>query len=94
MSRPRHCPRIKSGAGCTVSFATHEYFKATLTEQLLIVMRAALAAAKIGASIGIALYPIDGTTFDELMQRADKSMYQIKRKGKNNYGFACPVLQN
>jgi diguanylate cyclase (GGDEF)-like protein/PAS domain S-box-containing protein len=45
------------------------------------------AAATIGASIGIALYPIHGETCDELMQQANQAMYGVKRKGKNNFGF-------
>ncbi len=44
--------------------------------------------ARVGASIGIALYPDNATTADELLRLADASMYEIKRKGKNNFGFA------
>lgn len=43
--------------------------------------------AHIGASIGIAISPADGTTVDELLRCADESMYKIKKGGKNNYGF-------
>ncbi len=42
---------------------------------------------KVGASIGIALYPIHGETCDELMQKADQAMYVVKRKGKNGFAF-------
>jgi diguanylate cyclase (GGDEF)-like protein len=41
---------------------------------------------KIGISIGIALYPNDGDTLDELISKADHSMYTAKSNGKN--GFA------
>ena len=43
--------------------------------------------AKIGASIGIAIYPDDGRNSEELMKAADKSMYEVKRSGKNNFQF-------
>ena len=52
------------------------------------------AMATVGASIGIALFPADGTTCDNLIKAADKSMYQVKRQGKNNYGFASSLLSN
>lgn len=39
----------------------------------------------LGASIGISLYPIHGNSLAELLEHADKAMYQIKRSGKNGY---------
>ncbi len=38
-------------------------------------------------SIGIALYPNDGKTKEELTKRADTAMYRTKEKGKNSYYF-------
>jgi len=43
-------------------------------------------------SIGIALYPSDGCTADELMMNADTSMYHAKSEGKNNYQFFSSKL--
>lgn len=40
---------------------------------------------KVTCSIGIAIYPKDGTTFKEIYARADKALYQAKNMGKNNY---------
>lgn len=45
--------------------------------------------AKIGTSIGIALYPQDGGTASELLGKADKAMYAAKEGGKNAYRFAA-----
>lgn len=49
------------------------------------------AAASIGASIGIALYPGDGETSEDLLRNADNKMYDIKQSGKNNFGFVSPI---
>jgi diguanylate cyclase (GGDEF)-like protein/PAS domain S-box-containing protein len=42
----------------------------------------------VSASIGIALYPEHGTTSDQLIQAADKAMYEVKKSGKNNFAVA------
>jgi diguanylate cyclase (GGDEF)-like protein/PAS domain S-box-containing protein len=41
----------------------------------------------VSASIGIALYPQDGTTIDSLIKHADVAMYHVKGQGKNGYQF-------
>ena len=38
-------------------------------------------------SIGISLYPENGTTYRELFQHADRALYESKSKGKNRYSF-------
>ncbi|MCP4390578.1 MAG: diguanylate cyclase, partial [Gammaproteobacteria bacterium] len=45
----------------------------------------------ISASIGISLYPENGTTAEQLIRTADKAMYRVKRSGKNNFGFVNAV---
>ena len=46
----------------------------------------------ISASIGIALYPTDGTTADELLKNADIAMYHAKKLGRNNYQYYSDEL--
>ena len=43
--------------------------------------------ARISASIGIALYPDDGSSSDELIRHADLAMYHVKLQGKNSHSF-------
>lgn len=41
----------------------------------------------ISASIGIAVFPDDGTDIKILLKKADEAMYRVKEKGKSNYSF-------
>jgi diguanylate cyclase (GGDEF)-like protein/PAS domain S-box-containing protein len=41
----------------------------------------------VSASIGIVVYPGDGTTSETLLKNADTAMYQAKDCGRNNYQF-------
>ena len=48
----------------------------------------------ISGSVGIAFYPDDGISKDELMKKADAAMYQAKEAGKNNYKFYTSELDD
>ena len=45
---------------------------------------------QVGSSIGISLYPEDGTTVQELLNGADIAMYRSKRDGRNQYHLFNP----
>lgn len=42
----------------------------------------------VTASIGISIYPRDGEDVADLLQSADKAMYQAKKSGRNQYSFS------
>jgi diguanylate cyclase (GGDEF)-like protein len=41
----------------------------------------------VGVSIGIAIFPDDGNTMDEVAKAADSAMYQVKNSGRNSFRF-------
>jgi len=45
-----------------------------------------------GASIGIAVYPMDGQRVDELLKNSDTAMYHAKDAGRNNFQFFAPQM--
>ena len=45
------------------------------------------------ASIGIALFPMEDSTVDEVLKRADMAMYQAKAAGRNALRFFDPAMQ-
>ncbi|MCK5121739.1 MAG: diguanylate cyclase, partial [Methylococcales bacterium] len=47
----------------------------------------------ISASIGITLYPHDGTTLTELLKNADQAMYRAKDQGRNCFSYFTPEMQ-
>jgi len=45
-----------------------------------------------GVSVGVAVYPEDGTDAHTLIQSADQAMYQAKQNGRNCYSFFDPSI--
>jgi len=43
-------------------------------------------------SIGVSLYPRDGTDMGELLRHSDTAMYQAKDKGRNNFQMFSPAM--
>jgi diguanylate cyclase (GGDEF)-like protein/PAS domain S-box-containing protein len=47
----------------------------------------------IGASVGIAVFPRDGTDTDSLLRKADAAMYMAKEAGRGMYRYACGEIE-
>ena len=69
---------------------------AKVAQKLLDTLSAPFQLAKqdvyISASLGIALYPVDGEDSETLIQHADMAMYQVKAKGRNHFHFYTVAL--
>ncbi|MBP5284125.1 MAG: diguanylate cyclase, partial [Treponema sp.] len=48
----------------------------------------------ITPSIGISLFPEQGTTFRSLFQKADTALYHVKENGKNNFAIYNNDMKN
>ncbi len=64
---------------------------AQVAEKILASLTAPIAGGgrefRVGASIGISVYPRDGLTPEALLRHADAAMYRVKEAGKNRYQF-------
>jgi len=58
-----------------------------LTAQLAEPIRIGDHDLQLDASVGITLFPADGTSSDELLSHADTAMYQAKQAGRNTVCF-------
>lgn len=50
--------------------------------------------AFVSASIGITLFPDDGTDVEALFKNADQALYAAKGAGRNRYSYFTPALQS
>jgi diguanylate cyclase (GGDEF)-like protein len=48
----------------------------------------------VTASVGITVFPTDGNDRDTLIRNADVAMYRAKERGRNNYQFYTPEMNN
>ena len=67
-----------------------------IAQQIVETMRGAFSLQgrelQISASVGIAIYPFDGTDIDTLMKKADIAMYHAKSAGRDQYQMFAPAL--
>jgi len=64
-----------------------ERIAASLVRQIAQPIQIGESRVEVSASIGISVYPENGTTAEELTRAADKAMYRVKKRGKNSFGF-------
>jgi EAL domain-containing protein (putative c-di-GMP-specific phosphodiesterase class I) len=68
-----------------------------VAEKILSVVRRPLmvgtTAVEVSASVGVALYPVDGIDAETLLRNADSAMYRAKESGRNNYQLCTDDLK-
>ncbi|RJX32351.1 MAG: EAL domain-containing protein [Oxalobacter sp.] len=47
----------------------------------------------VSASVGVAMFPDDATTADDLLKNADQAMYAAKKEGRNRRNYFMPAMQ-
>jgi EAL domain-containing protein (putative c-di-GMP-specific phosphodiesterase class I) len=47
---------------------------------------------RIGASVGISIFPDHGADSDRLIANADSAMYHVKKTGRSNFAFFAPEM--
>jgi diguanylate cyclase (GGDEF)-like protein len=63
-----------------------------IVAQLALPFALGIRPARIGCSIGIALYPRDATCAEELLRHADQAMHAVKKDGGGGFAFFTPVV--
>ena len=69
----------------------HSHDAAFTAERILLAMHESVVLDDVtiptSVSIGIALYPYDGSDVNELLRKADIAMYHAKSQGRNNFQY-------
>ncbi|MBF0455860.1 MAG: EAL domain-containing protein [Magnetococcales bacterium] len=58
-----------------------------ILEQMSLPFKLKQQEVGISSSVGVAIYPNDGTTAEDLIKNADSAMYQAKESGRNAFQF-------
>ncbi|MCG8611419.1 MAG: diguanylate cyclase, partial [Pseudomonadales bacterium] len=65
-----------------------------IIDELSLPFKAGDSNVKLGASIGISIYPVDGVSSEQLIKNADLAMFEAKKNGKNNFQFFTQALNS
>mgnify|MGYP000856637241 FL=1 len=65
-----------------------------VAQSLVEPMRVGAQSVHLNASMGIALYPCDGATSEELLMHVDLAMHKAKQAGRNSVHFFQPEMQS
>jgi len=65
-----------------------------VTDNLTIAVENDATPLQVTASVGIAVYPSDGETEEQLLKLADRAMYEAKNRGKSQYCFYHEIKNN
>jgi diguanylate cyclase (GGDEF)-like protein/PAS domain S-box-containing protein len=78
-------------------YGVHAQGAAKMAQKLMDVIAqpfyAGLHDLNVTASIGIAMYPIDGVDMETLFKSADVALHQIKQGGRHGYRFSTAEMQ-
>jgi len=74
---------LLSGAVTPKSVAT---IAKSLVDLVSIPVQLSSGIVQVSSSIGISFYPADGLSVEALVVNADEAMYQVKQRGRNNWG--------
>jgi GGDEF domain-containing protein len=69
------------GRARATSFAATAAVSATIATRVALPCRVASEELRVTAAIGVSVYPEDGRTVGELLERADAEMYRVKASG-------------
>src|SRR5205814_8434157 len=64
-----------------------------ILERVVEPVLAGATSIEISVSIGIAVYPYDGSDIDTLLRNADDAMYRAKQAGRNNYQLSTEEMK-
>lgn len=64
-----------------------------ILERVIEPMVTGATSIEISVSIGIAVYPYDGTEIEALLRNADDAMYRAKQAGRNNYQLCTEQMK-
>jgi len=97
----RECDTVARMGGDEFTIILTELLDTSSLERILQTLLHAMASVFqlgseqvfVSASMGITMYPLDGTEIEDLFKNADQALYVAKGAGRNRFSFFTPALQ-